>query len=96
MKLEYDYHSKDRVYTFCCSRCDTTVRVMEEISESMREAFMADGYPLEPLTRDEELEQAEAKRLQEKFGYLLEDFGGAKRDERSREKLSDDEAERLR
>ena len=65
MKLKYNYDSEYRVYDFQCLRCGTIIRVYEEIMESMRDTYMEDGYPLEPLTRDEKVAQALDKTWEE-------------------------------
>ena len=100
MESRFDSNGEVRVYDFDCKRCGTTVRLFEEIMEEMRQTFKDEGKILEPLTREEEAEQASGNNVDEDF---FEEFPSniRKWKERreinlKRSRLDDEEANKLR
>lgn len=67
MGLEYDSHSEDRVYKFSCTTCGTIIPIFEEINQNMRQILQREGHLLEPMTREEEEEQAVETKSTEVF-----------------------------
>lgn len=57
MESRYGFNSRERRYRFHCTRCGTTVHLLEETFKDMRECYKNDGYILEPLTKSEQVLQ---------------------------------------
>ncbi|GEM_PF-2398801 len=96
-ELEYKFSSKERWYTFYCTQCKTTVQVLEEIIEEMRECYMQDGYPVEPLTKEEKALQRLGDGTMQTVGKRRIDLTKENKVEyREKHKLSKEETEKLR
>lgn len=61
MTSSYEWDSEYRWYYFHCESCGFDVTVGENISQYVRELNLEDGDYLEPLTKEEMIEQTESK-----------------------------------